>query len=44
MTEGVIKAIKKVMSVVNTIDKPKIKLKEPKPVSSFKKFVKNKWL
>jgi hypothetical protein len=37
-------AIKKVMGLIHKMDKPKIKIKQPKQVSKFKQFVKSKWL
>lgn len=37
-------AIKKVIGFINKVDNPKIKVKQPKPVTKFKQFVKSKWL
>lgn len=37
-------AVKKVLGLINKLDKPKITVKQPKPVSKFKQFVKSKWL
>ena len=37
-------AVKKVLGFLNKLDKPKLQVKQPKPVSKFKQFVKSKWL